>query len=113
MKCVEQEIHDYICDLCIEKEIPIEIRWRCFGDSSKFYKDGKEFTIACARYYANDIEDVKYLIMTYIEAMWEEEEIWKDISRSDYAISIYIMDIVNMDGWYDVVIGGAISGNNG
>lgn len=113
MKCIEQEIHDYVHDLCREKEIPIEIRWCCFGDSSGFYKDGKMFTIACDEYYASNIEDIKCFMINYIEAIWEYEEAWKDINRSNYAVSIYVADIVNMDGWYKVTIGGAISGGNG
>lgn len=109
MKCLEQELHEYICDLCVAKEIPLEIHWRCFGDPSVFYKDGQEFTIACVSYYASDVEDIKSLLIEYIEEMWECEEVWGNTSRSNYRVAIYVMDIVDKDGWYDVVIGGAIS----
>lgn len=109
---IEQEIYEYICDLCGEKKIPLEIRWRCFGDPSRFYKDDKEFTIACVEYYASNVEDIKYLMIDYIEAIWEDEEVWENINRSNYRVAIYVMDIVDMDGWYNVTMGGAISGGN-
>ena len=108
---IEKELNKYIYDLCEEKGIPLELRWRCFGDKFLFYKDDKEFVIACVEYYAKDIEDIKSLIMTYIETRWEDEECWKNISRSNYRVAIYVMDITNMDGWYDVVMGGSISNN--
>lgn len=110
MKCLELELHDYICDYCIDKGIPLELRWRCFGDPSGFYINNEMFTIACDEYYASDVEDIKSLMVNYIEAIWEDEETWENINRSNYRIAIYVSDIVDMDGWYKVVIGGAISG---
>lgn len=109
MKCLELELHDYICDYCIDKGISLEIRWRALGDPSVFYKDNQEFTIACVSYYASDIEDIKTLLTMYVEEMWGYEEFWANVSRSDYRVAIYVMDIVDKGNWYEVVIGGAIS----
>lgn len=109
MKCLELELHEYICDYCISKGISLELRWRCFGDLSGFYINNEMFAIACCEYYASDVEDIKYLMTSYIDAIWEDEETWENISRSNYRIVIYVADIVDMDGWYKVVIGGAIS----
>ena len=51
-------------------------------------------------------------MIDYIEAIWEDEEVWENINRSNYRVAIYVMDIVDMDGWYNVTMGGAISGGN-
>lgn len=111
MKCIEMELNDQIYDLCIEKGIPVEIHWRCLGDICVFYKDGQEFAIACVEYYAKDISDIKLLIMEYIEAIWEDEKLWEGIERSGcYKVAICVMDIVDMNGWYNVIMGGAITG---
>ena len=112
--CLEQDVYDDIYELCREKGIPIEIRWACFGDTNRFYKDGEPFTVVCSSYYASNIEDVKTLIMTHIESIWECEEAWENLSRSDYAVSIYVMDIIymHMKDYYCVIIGGTITGGN-
>ena len=109
MNYFKKELHEYICGLCLEKQIPLEIHWRCFEDSSKFYRDGKEFVIACSGLYASDKEDIKSIIMTHIEDIWEDESIWQDFARSNYRVAIYVLGIEDMDGWYNVIIGSSIS----
>ena len=110
MKFIEQELHEYICDLCYEKGIPLELRWRSLGDKNEFYKDNKWFKFSCVSYYASNVEDVKRLIITYIETIWEYKSVWRYDPCSDHRVAIYIHDIIKMDDLYNVVIGGAISG---
>ena len=106
----ENRIHDYVCDMCVEKEIPLEIHWACFGDKNRFYRDGKEFSIACASYYVKNITDIKKFIVEFIESMWEDESVWGEFSRSNYRVAIYILNIVKKEtGRYEVIIGGSIS----
>lgn len=104
------ELQEYICDLCLEKQIPLEIHFGCLGDKNVFYRDNKKFVIACSGHYAKDREDVKSVIMTYIESIWEDETIWCDFDRSNYRVAVHVMDIEDMDGWYNVVMGGSVSG---
>ena len=103
------ELQEYICDLCLEKQIPLEIHLGCLGDKNAFYRDGEKFVIACSGLYAKDREDVKSVIMTYIESIWEDETIWCDFDRSNYRVAVHVMDIEDMDGWHNVVMGGSVS----
>ena len=106
---IEQELNEYICDLCEEKGIPLEIRWRGLGDDCTFYRDGQEFTIACLSWRVDNIEDIKHFIVDYIEDIWDDEECWEGVSRSDCRVAIYVMDIIDMNDWYVVSFGGSIS----
>lgn len=103
------ELQEYICDLCLEKQIPLEIHFGCLGDKNVFYRDDREFVIGCSGFYAKDREDVKRLIIDYIEAIWEDEEVWEIFNRSNYRVAIHVMDIEDIDGWYNVVMGGFVS----
>ena len=110
------ELQEYICDLCLEKRIPLEIHFGCLGDKDVFYRDDEKFVIACNGFYASNREDVKSVIITYIESIWKDESIWCNFDRSNYdfdsfnyRVAIHVIDVEDMDGWYNVVMGGSVS----
>ena len=98
----ELELRDYIFDYCNMKNIIIDLRFACFGDRNKFYTYSKEFSLDCVNYYAKDFEDIKQFFTDYLDVMLENIEV--PMNR----VALYIEDIVDMDGWYDVIVGGGL-----
>ena len=91
-----------IFDICYERGMWVDIRWKCFGDRNKFYINNEDYVISCVNYFASDLDDVKDLLLMYIENMWE------DIEPPHNRVAMYIEDIVDMDGWYQVIMGGCL-----
>lgn len=102
MKLDELELREYIFDYCESKNISIDLRFACFGDINKFYTNDTEFSLVCTNYYTQDTEDIKQFFANYLDAMWENCE--PPFNR----IALYIENIVDMDDWYDVIIGGGL-----
>lgn len=98
----ELELRDYIFDYCDMKNIIIDLRFACFGDRNKFYTYSKEFSLDCVSYYAEDFEDIKQFFTNYLDAMLEKCE--APMNR----IALYVKDIVDMDSWYEVIVGGGL-----
>lgn len=98
----ELELRDYIFDYCDMKNIIIDLRFACFGDRNKFYTYSKEFSLDCVSYYAEDFEDIKQFFTNYLDVMLE------NIEAPMNRVALYIEDIVDMDGWYDVIVGGGL-----
>lgn len=102
MKYIEKELYEYICDYCDTKNIPIDLHFRCFGDVNKFYTHDIEFGCNCVNYYAEDLKDIKNFFRHYLDIMWSNR------SHAVNRVALYIEDIVDMDGWYDVIVGGGL-----
>ena len=98
----ELELRDYIFDYCESKNISIDLRFACFGDMNKFYTNNIEFAVDCVNYDADDFEDIKKFFVHYVDIMW------KQCRYPMNRIALYIKDIVDMDGWYEVVVGGGL-----
>ena len=102
MNNFESELQEYIFDYCDMKEIEIDLRFACFGDENKFYTHDTEFSLDCVDYYTEDFEDIKKFFKHYLDAMWE------DCKSPMNRIALYIKDIVDMDSWYEVIVGGGL-----
>lgn len=102
MNDFELELQKYILDYCNTKEIAIDLRFACFGDENKFYTHDIEFCVDCVDYYTEDFEDIKNFFRHYLDIMWG------DCKRPMNRIALYIKDIVDMDSWYEVIVGGGL-----
>ena len=98
----ELELRDYIFDYCDTKNIAIDLRFACFGDRNKFYTYSKEFSLDCVSYYIKDFEDIKQFFTNYLDAMLETCE--EPMNR----VALYVKDIIDMDGWHEVIVGGGL-----
>ena len=102
MKNFELELREYIFDYCESKNISIDLRFACFGDMNKFYINDTEFSLKCVEYYTKDREDIKQFLTYYIDTMCEN-------CKYPYnRIALYIKGIVDMDSWYEVIVGGGL-----
>ena len=61
-----------------------------------------QFSVPCVGYYAKDIQDIKHFFGVYLD------ELWRAGKRPYNRMALYIENIADMDGWYDVVIGAAL-----
>lgn len=106
MKTFEEDkmIQEYIYDLCESKNISIDLRFRCFGDTNIFCENNSVFTIDCESYYAKDIDDVKQFFESYLNILWFQSS----YNHGNYRIALCVKDIVDKDGWYDVIVGGRL-----
>lgn len=102
MNDFELELQKYILDYCNTKEIAINLRFACFGDENKFYTHDIEFCVDCVDYYTEDFEDIKNFFRHYLDIMWS------NCKRPMNRIALYIKDIVDMDSWYEVIVGGCL-----
>ena len=102
MKDFELELQEYIRNYCELKNIPIDLRFACFGDANKFYTHGIEFDCNCVSYYTNDFKDIKNFFRHYLDVMWSSR------GSSMNKVALYIGGIIDMDGWYDVIVGGGL-----
>lgn len=107
VKCVEEELQEYIFDLCERKNIPIDLRFRCYGDVNGFCTNNEVFTVECVEYYASNKEDIKHLIYTIITDLWEYA------TNPLHRIALYIKDVDYMDGWFNVIVGNCLFEDDG
>lgn len=96
------ELKEFIENYCETKNISIDLRFACLADVNRFYTNEVEFSLDCVNYYAEDFEDIKKFFADYLDIMWEKCEL--PMNR----IALYIKDIVDMDYWYDVTVGGGL-----
>lgn len=101
------ELKEYIENLCETKNIAIDLRFACLGDMNKFYAKDIEFCVDCVNYYTKDFEDIKSFFRHYLDIMWG------NCKHPMNRIALYIEDITNMDGWYDVIVGGCLFEDDG
>lgn len=102
MKNIELELQEHIHNYCDAKNMSIDLRFACFGDKNKFYTNNKEFSVSYCGYYAENIEDIKRFFIHYLDNIWEDCKY--PINRT----ALYIKDIVDMDNWYEVIVGGCL-----
>ena len=93
-------LHEYICDLCVEKGTSIDLRWRCFGDRNKYYINNEYFSIDCDEYYEPNIENIRKLFDIYISVLCE-----RFMQPPKNKIAMYIEDIIYEDEWYKIIVG--------
>lgn len=100
---IEEELQNYICDLCDTENISIDLRFACLGDENMFYeKESGVFPIRCEHYHVDNISEVKKLIAnTYLVRLWQQ-------AKSYQMIALYIRDIANTGNGYNVVVGGRL-----
>ena len=53
-------------------------------------------------YIQIDFEDIKKFFTDYLDVMFEKYE------ASTSRVALYIKDIIDMDSWYEVVVGGCL-----
>ena len=102
MKNFELELQEHILNYCASKNISIDLRFKCFGDENKFYTNDTEFSADCVEYYANGHEEIKRFLIEYIDIMW------KNCNPPMNRIALYVEDIADMGGWYNMIIGGGL-----
>ena len=102
MNSLELDLQEYIINYCDKNNISIDLRFQCFADVNKFYTNDTEFSLDCVGYYTESFEDIKQFFKDYLDAMWENCK--PPINR----IALYIKDIIDMDSWYDVIVGGGL-----
>ena len=100
MNNFEVELQEYIVGYCNAKNISIDLRFLCFGDKNEFYTSGEGLSVECVEYYAKNEEDIKQFFATYIDTMWE------NCNPPMNRIALYIENIIDMDGWREVIVGG-------
>ena len=99
---VINEIKDHIDDFWLKENMSVEVQLGCFGDENRIYIDGKKYSLECTEYYAKDIQDIKTFFENYISSLWENSTL------PYHRIVIHIDDIIDMDGWYNVIVGGCL-----
>ena len=105
MRCFEEELQEYIFDLCETKNIPApDLRFRCYGDMNRFWSSGTNsyFELDCVNYYASDTEDIKTFISHIIDVLWE------CATQPNHRIALYVHNIANKGSWIDVSIGSCL-----
>ena len=95
-------LKEYLVNYCDEKNILIEMHFRWYGDENKFYSYDTPFSLDCNEYYADSAEDVKHFLTEYLDIL--QEHCTPPVNK----IALYVQDIVDMDGWYNVIIGGGL-----
>lgn len=102
--CFEEELQEYIYDLCEEKNIKLDLRFECFGDINKFWssKTNSCFELDCVSYYTCNTEDVKTLVSHIIDVLW------KQATQPNHGVALYFKNIINKDNWIDVTVGGCL-----
>lgn len=104
---IEEDLQNYIYDLCDKENISIDLRFACYGDANIFYEEGnKGFHIMCEHYHVNNLSEVKNLIVnTYIFRLWQH-------STKHQMIALYISDVINTGNGYNVIVGGQLIKKN-
>ena len=91
-----------ILSYCAANKIPIECHFAWLGDTSRFYSHNEPFDLDTVTYDTDFVEDIESFILEYIDILWEHCESTND------RIALYLEDIIKKDGWYDIIMGGAI-----
>ena len=99
MKLNELGLQKYIIDYCESKNIPIDLRFACFGDENKFYHNDTEFSLEYSSYHSDNSEDIKRLFAFILDVMWEH------CTHPLNRLALYVKDTVAMDDWYEVTFG--------
>ena len=95
-------LKEYLVNYCEGKNISIDMRFRWYGDDNKFYSYDTPFSLDVNEYYTDDLEDIKQFFAVYLDTLWEH------CTSPMNRIALYVQDIVDMDGWYNVIIGGGL-----
>ena len=102
MKLDEKSLYEYILSYCEAKNIQIDLRFRCFGDVNKFHTNNTELVLECHDYYTRDNEGIKKFFAYFLDTMWE------NCKPPFNRIALYIKDVVDRGGWYEVNIGSGL-----
>lgn len=104
MRYFEEELQEYVYDLCKAKNIPSpDIRFRCFGDINYFLSKGNSYWVLdCVSYYAEDTEDVKRIVSCIIDVLWRQA------TKPNHRIALYLKDIIDKGNWIYITIGGGL-----
>ncbi len=102
MNDIINELNECIFEHCLMNDISADIRFAHFGNENKFHTNGTDFSLDCLSYYADDIEDLKQFFVDYIDTLWEH------CTPPMNRIALYIKDIVDMDTWYEVIVGAGL-----
>ena len=96
------ELKGSISDLCEALKIPIDLRFYHLGDVNGFFHNGEVFEIECDEYYAKDVDDIKtlfYELLTFL---------WGCATLPNHKVALYVKDIIDRNGWYNVIVGGCL-----
>lgn len=96
------ELKEYIDDLCEAKKIPVDLRFYHLADVNRFFHNGKVLEVPCDEYYAKDVDDIKtlfYELLTFL---------WGCATLPNHKVALYVKDIVDRNGWYNVIVGGCL-----
>lgn len=104
MKLIEVlELKECIDDLCEARKIPTDLRFYRLADVNGFIADsGEVFEVKCDEYYAKDVDDIKtlfYELLTFL---------WGCATLPNHKVALYVKDIVDRNGWYNVIVGGCL-----
>lgn len=104
MKLIEVlELKECIDDLCEARKIPTDLRFYRLADVNGFIADsGEVFEVKCDRFYAKDVDDIKTLFSELLTALWA------CATLPNHKVALYVKDIVDRNGWYDVIVGGCL-----
>lgn len=102
MKYFEDELYEYLYDLCETKNI--EFHFACFGDTNKFWSSetNSYFTPNCVDYYAKNREDAKELISYVLDTLLEHA------TKPNHRIALYIESIEEKDDWINMSVGSCL-----
>ena len=89
---------------CDENNIHIDCRFAWFGDTNRFITNpsSDSFKLDTTIYEAQNPADVESFIIEYIDILWQHCE------PPYNKMALYLEDIIKKDGWYEIVMGGAI-----
>ena len=108
-RCFEEELREYVYNLCKEKNIPsVEFHFRCFGDMNKFWSSetNSYFELVCESYHTSNTEDVKILVSHIVDMLWEQA------TKPNHRIALYLKNIVDNGSWIDITIGSCLFEDN-
>lgn len=97
-----EELQNLFYNYSVANNIRVEWHFACYGDDNKFYTNGTWVSLECVNYHLDDFEDVKQFFTAYLDRMREV------CVRPFNRIGLHIADIVNMDDYYEVIVGGAL-----
>ena len=101
MKTFEEDmmIQEYIYDFCESKNISIDLRFRCFGDTDIFYENNILFCVDYESYYAKNIDGIKQFFADYLNIL---------SVAHNHKIALAVKDIIDRDGWYEIIVGSCL-----
>lgn len=104
MKCFEEELYEYIYDLCLAKGISIDYRFRCYGDMNEYWssKTNSCFKLDCKNSYTGNIEDVKDFVIHNINELWEQA------TQPNHRIALYVHNIIVDGEQIEIIMGSCL-----